>query len=129
MSISTPWLALIPRRAFAMTVSVRRPRKSIFSSPSSAMSGPAYCVMIASCLVSRLTGVWKCSGSRQITTPAACTPSPRTMFSKAMAASRIRVVSPPASYSPRSSALALSELSMAAFGSSRIIFEILSGML
>ena len=39
-----------------MTVSVRRPRKSILSRPISATVGPSYCVMTAPPLVSYFTG-------------------------------------------------------------------------
>ncbi len=85
--IFLPVRASMLRHARDSTPSVRRPKKSIFSRPSSGVKWPSYCVMMPPPLVSRFMGTWSDIGSRQMMVAHACTPSPRTWPSMERAAS------------------------------------------
>ena len=65
-----PLVALISLSASLITVSVVRPRKSIFSRPIFSIDFMSYAVTMASSLV-RVTGTSSVSGLGAITTPAA----------------------------------------------------------
>ena len=82
-----PKRASMLRQARESTPRVRRPRKSIFSRPSSGVKCPSYWVMMPPPLVSRFMGTWSAMGSRQMMVAQACTPSPRTWPSMDFAAS------------------------------------------
>ena len=60
--------------ASSMIVRLRRPRKSIFSSPSVSQTPMSNCVMIAPSASRRWIGMTSISGLLDMITPAACTP-------------------------------------------------------
>ena len=73
-TMSSPRVSRIRSRVFASTVRLARPRKSIFSRPSSAIGSIEYCVVSTpspSFLVGRCSGTTSSSGSPDMTTPAA----------------------------------------------------------
>ena len=86
MGTSMPRVCFTISQALRMTVSVLRPRKSIFSRPRSPTGPIAYWVTMApssSCLSgSRFTSGWS-----PITTPAACTDALRVRSSRMKAVS------------------------------------------
>ena len=85
--MSMPQVALMFFLALEITVSVRRPRKSILSRPMSATMWPSYWVISTPPLVSSFVGTCSLTGSRQMRTAQACTPSPRVRPSMASAVS------------------------------------------
>ena len=97
MSTVSPRLLWISFRQSSMTVSVVRPRKSIFSRPIFSMAFMSYAVTISS-FFARVMGTSSVSGCGAITTPAACTPAPRTSPSRRMAASISSLISGVESY-------------------------------
>ena len=111
-STVSPVLSLIKRRASSMTVRVRRPRKSIFSSPSSSTWFLSNWVVIMrswlmpvsiSAASSSCSGTRSISGFGAITTPAAWVPLLRGNPSTLLAISMIRFTSGSLSYIARSS--------------------------
>ena len=88
LSISSvrPWVSVMSLSVLWMTVRVRRPRKSILSSPMASMSSMAYCVT-TSPLAPLDSGTILCRGSGEITTPAACTEAWRDRPSRRRAVS------------------------------------------
>ena len=88
--MSMPKFFLMFALALEITVSVRRPKKSILSRPMSATVWPSYWVISTPPLVSSLVGTCSLTGSRQIRTAHACTPSPRVRPSIESAVSMMR---------------------------------------
>ena len=91
--MSTPWFARMLASALEMTVSVRRPRKSILSRPMSATEWPSYWVISTPPLVSTLVGTWSLTGVGAMRTAQAWTPSPRCRPSIESAASMMLLIS------------------------------------
>ncbi len=83
-----------------MTVSVRRPRKSIFNRPSRSMVPIGYCVVMTSSL--RCRGTYSVTGLPVISTPAAWVEAWRGIPSSVMAVSISRCTSGCSSYIVRS---------------------------
>ena len=71
-STSTPRCSRMRSTALRRIVRFERPRKSNFSSPSASIPCISYWVMSASELVAFWSGISSVSGSREMTTPAAC---------------------------------------------------------
>ena len=101
-SISTPRSARIMSTAWRRIVRLDRPRKSNFSSPSASTPCISYCVMRASEFVARWSGMRSVSGSRLMTTPAACVDALRATPSSCSAKSTTRWTAGSPSYISRS---------------------------
>src|SRR6266511_1568070 len=116
----------ISSTALSITSRLRRPRKSIFSSPSASMSP------IGNCVTTSWSGPFCCkgtmfvSGSAPITTPAAWIESARVSPSSGCASSTISFATGSLSIARRSSAPGLRHSSSVCPGPSGISFAILS---
>ena len=77
-STSSPRTSLIVARHSLKTVSVLRPRKSIFSRPIGSTKWPSYCVFISDSPSVGMIGSESMSGSREMRMPQAWTPGWRT---------------------------------------------------
>ena len=112
--------ALMSRTAAASVVRLRRPRKSIFSSPAFSMSPISHWVVTTSLALSLLGSFWSgtssSSGRSAITTPAACVPTLRFIPSSRRAKSSSRATSGSSSASRCSAGSSL-------IASSRVMFE------
>ena len=93
--------------ASSNTVRLRRPKKSIFRSPSFSQGGWSNCVITAPSSSRRMIGITSISGSADMITPAAWTPHWRLRFSRPRASSKIFAESESLSNASRNSAASL----------------------